>query len=126
MSLTHAVVWIDHESAKIFQVDRPQTEPMKVKTHHHYTRQHGSEIRTQHEFFAQVCDAVAGVSELLIAGSQNVHTDFHHFITKHRPALIHSIIRWEAVDRPTERQLAAFGRKFFAKHDRGAAESTVS
>ena len=118
MSLSHAVVWIDHYSAQLFQFDAEHVEAAKVKAHTHHTRQHGSSVRTEHEFFGEVCDALAGVGEALITGSHGTQADFRHYVEKHRPAVGKQIVGWETADHPTEGQLLALARKYFLKHDR--------
>ncbi len=59
MPLLHAVVWLDHRNAQIIQFDAEQVEARKLEAVSHDTRQHGSEVRTEHEFFGEVCDALA-------------------------------------------------------------------
>ena len=71
MNLNHAVLWIDHQTAQLLQFDEEHVQASKVKAHHHFTHQHGSEVRTQHEFFAHVCDALAEVPLLLVVGPRN-------------------------------------------------------
>ena len=68
MTHFHAVVWIDHQNAQILQFDAEQVQASKVKAHSHPTGQHGSGVRTQHEFFGQVCDALADIPEVLAVG----------------------------------------------------------
>ena len=51
MPLFHAVVWLDHQSAQVLQFDAAHVQSQKIKTHTHHTRQHGSLVRTEHEFF---------------------------------------------------------------------------
>ena len=51
MTSFHAVAHIDHESAQILQFDAEYVQSQKVKTHTHHTRQHGSDVRSEHEFF---------------------------------------------------------------------------
>ena len=118
MTLFHAVLWIDHHNARIQQFNSTDVESRKVKDHSHYTRQHGSDVRAIHEFFGEVCDALAGVSEILVTGSTQAQTDFRHYVEKHRPALVSHISGWETVDHPTDAQLVAIGRKFFDSVDR--------
>ncbi|MEO8137328.1 MAG: hypothetical protein ABI831_25520, partial [Betaproteobacteria bacterium] len=69
MTLFHAVVWIDHHNAQVLQFDADHMKSQKVKAHTHHTRQHGSKVRTEHEFFGEVCDSLAGVTEVLVTGS---------------------------------------------------------
>lgn len=118
MSLFHAVVRIDHHSAQILQFDAEHLEVHKVKAHSHHTRQHGSAVRSEHEFYAEVCDALKGVTEVLVTGAHKAQADFRHYVDKHRPAVGKQIVGWETVDNPTEGQLVAFARQYFLKHDR--------
>ena len=121
MSLFHAVVWIDHHNAYVMQFDAEHVQSQKVKAHTHHTRQHGSSVRTEHEFFGEVCDALAGITEVLVVGSHTAHADFRHYADRHRPNVVRQVIGWETVDHPTEGQLVAFARKYFLKHENMAA-----
>ena len=124
MPLFHAVVWIDHHNAQVLQFDSEQVHANQVHSHTHETRQHGSSVRTEHEFFGQVCDALAGINEVLVTGSHTAQADFRHYVDKHRPTVSAQISGWETVDKPTEGQLVALARKYFVKHDRMAGIPT--
>ncbi len=102
MSLFHAVVWIDHHTAQVLQFDAEHVEAQKVKSSGHHTKQHGSAVRTEHEFFGEVCDALAGINEVLVAGSHTAQSDFKHYVEKHRPALLAQIVGYETVDHPAK------------------------
>lgn len=125
MSFVHAVVWIDHTTAQVLQFNSEQVNAQKVKSHTHYTRQHGSGVRTEHEFFSEVCDALTGVNEVLVTGPHTAQEDFRHYISKHRPAMGKQIAGWEKVDHPSEGQLLAFARKYFVKHDQMVGAPTA-
>jgi hypothetical protein len=120
MSLSHAVVWLDHHSAQLLQFDADHVQTQKVKAHSHHTRQHGSGVRTEHEFFGELCDTLDGVTEVLVTGSRTPQADFRHYVDKHCPALVPRIIGWETVDHPSEGQLLAFARKYFTRDKRPA------
>jgi stalled ribosome rescue protein Dom34 len=124
MSLSQAVVWIDHQSAQVLQFDVDAVQVTKVKAHEQHTRQHGSDVRTEHEFFGAVCDALATIGEVLVTGSHTVQADFKHYVGKHRVALEKVIVGWETVDHPSEGQLVALAKKYFVKHDRMAGIPT--
>ena len=124
MSLFHAVVWIDHHSAQILQFDAEHVQAQKVKAHSHHTKQHGSTVRTEHEFFGEVCDALGDIAEVLISGSHTAQVDFKHYVDKHRPQLAPQIKGWETVDHPSDAQLVALARKYFVKYDRMAGGPT--
>lgn len=120
MSFSHAVLSIDHHSAQVLRFDAEHVQTSKVKEHTHHTPQHGSGVRTEHEFFAEVCAELAGIAEVLVAASHQTQADFRHYVGKHRPLVASQIVGWETIDHPTEGQLVAFARKYFIKYDRMA------
>jgi stalled ribosome rescue protein Dom34 len=124
MSLFHAVVWLDHHNAQILQFDPEHVQAQRVKAHSHQTRQHGSAVRSEHEFFGSVCDALAGIGEVLVTGPHTGLADFRHYVEKHRPQVQPQIVAYETVDHPSEAQLVALARRFFLKHDRMSGTPT--
>lgn len=126
MSLFHAVVWTDHQHAEVLQFNADEVQSRKLKAHSHPTAQHGSAVRAEHEFFGEVCSALDGIGEVLVTGSRTSLGDFRHYVEKHRPQLAPRLAGYEVVDHPTERQLVAFAREFFVKHDRMNGTPTPS
>ena len=126
MTLFHAVVWLDHQQAQVLQFDPEHVQAQKVKAHTHHTAQHGSGVRSQHEFFAHVCDALQGIPEVLVTGGRTALADFRHYLDKHRPALVPHVMGWEVVDHPTQNQLVALARQRFVAIDRMAGTPTPS
>ncbi len=124
MSLFHAVVWLDHHTAQVLQFDADQVQAQTVKSHSHPTRQHGSEVREQHEFYALVCAALADIREVLVTGGNTSLADFKHYADKHQPAVAARIVGYEPVDRPSDKQLVALARSYFVKADRMAGLPT--
>ena len=126
MTTFHAVVFVDHQSAQVLQFDAEHVQAQKVKAHTHHTAKHGSSVRTEHEFFGHVCDALAGIQEVLAVGPSTGVADFPHYVRKHRPELVPRIVDFQTVDHPTENQLVALARKYFLKYDRMAGTPTPS
>ena len=62
VTLFHAVVLIDHQQAEILQFDAEHVEAEKVRASTRHTRQHGSAVRSEHEYYAHVCDALEGIA----------------------------------------------------------------
>ena len=124
MTTLHAVVFIDHTQAQVLQFDAEHVQAEKVKTHTHQTRQHGSDVRSEHEYFGQVCDALNGIQEVLVTGPKTGLADFKHYADKHRPETAGRIVGYETVDHPSENQLVALARKYFLKYDRMAGNPT--
>lgn len=124
MTTQHAIVQVDHHSAQILQFDAEHVEAQRIKAHTHHTRQHGSAVRTEHEFFGHVCDALAGIPEVLVVGAHQAQADFKHYADKHRPETARRIVGYETTDHPTEKQLVAYARQYFFKYDRMAGHPT--
>ncbi|WP_428421156.1 hypothetical protein [Methylibium sp.] len=120
MSLFHAVVWTDHQTAQVLQFDAEHVLAQKVRAHTHHTAQHGSAVRSEHEFFGEVCDALDGINEVLVTGSHTALADFRHYADKHRPQTAARIVAYEVADHPSENQLIALARKYFLRHDQMA------
>ena len=124
MPTIHAVVHVDHQSARVLQFDAEHVQSQKIKTHSHHTRQHGSAARSEHEFFGHVCDALAGIQEVLVVGSHTAQADFRHYADKHRPETARRIVGYETTDHPTENQLVAIARQYSLKYDRMGGSPT--
>lgn len=118
MTHNRAVLTIDSHKAQFTKLDgeNPDTRHFKAKTHE--TRQHNSDVRDVHEFFAEVSDALAGTAQILVTGSHDGLNAYRHYVEKHRPQLAPHILGYEVTDHPTDGQLAAFARDFFDKHER--------
>ena len=118
MTTFHAVVFIDHQHAQVLQFDAEHVRAEKIKAHTHHTKQHGSQVRSEHEFFGHVCDALQGITEVLVTGPRTGIADFCHYAEKHRPQTARHIVAYETVDHPSDRQLVALARQYFLRHDR--------
>lgn len=117
MSLFHAVVFIDHHKAQVVQFGEGQLVDEKVHSHLQYTRQHASGVRSEHEFFAKVCDALEGIPEILVTGGHTANADFRHYLEKHRPLIAEKVMDYVVVDHPTEPELVVLARKHFLRLD---------
>ena len=124
MSTTPAVLWLDHQQALVLRLGADAVQSTRVHAHPHATPQHGSGVRTEHEFFAAVSAAVAGIDEVLVTGAHTALADLRHYVGKHAPAVAPRLVGYQVVDHPTENQLAALGRQFFCQRAAGLASAT--
>jgi hypothetical protein len=118
MSLTHAVIWTDHHTARVLEFDAEHVRAKKVRASSHYTRQHHSGVRTEHEFFADVCEAAKNLDEVLVTGSKTAIADLRHYAEKHRPHVAARIVGYEVVDHPSDSELIALAHRRFLETDR--------
>jgi hypothetical protein len=126
MTLFHAVAFIDHHSAQVLQFDAAHVEHRKVHEHFKFTRQHASGVRSEHEFFGMVCEALDGIAEVLVVGGHTALADFRHYVDTRRPATGKRIVGYDVVDHPTDNELVALARKHFAKIDQMAGTAPLS
>lgn len=93
----------------------------KVAVHRYDAGQHGAAVRSEHEFFAEVCESLESMTWVPIAGGRAAQVDFRRYLDKHRPAMLATIASWETIDHPTESQLLALARKYLGVHGRAVA-----
>ena len=125
MTMFHAVLTIDHQSAQVLQFDAEHVQSQRVRAHSQHKRRHGgTDVRAEHEFFGEVCDALQGIREVLVVGSRTGLADFRHYVEKHRPQCAAQIVAYEAVNQPTEAELLAMARRYFQKYDLMAGTPT--
>ena len=113
MKSSRCVAHLSHQSAEVIEWDADTMQVMKTERHHHATRQHGSEVRAQHEFFASVCDLLDRFAQVLVMGGHTTLSDFRHYVEKHRAQTATRIVGYDVVDQPTENQLVAQAHKRF-------------
>jgi stalled ribosome rescue protein Dom34 len=117
MTTFHAVVWIDHQNAQVLQFDDEHVQAQRVKAHTHHTRQHGTDVRHERAYYAEVAQTLVGVQEVLVVGPGTAPKDFRKHCDDYAPAIAEAIVETQPADHPSEHQLVALARKFFAKYD---------
>jgi hypothetical protein len=121
----HAIVWIDHREARIFEFSATDTERIVVHSHgsnhhlHHKSNSTGSgHVGIDTEFLGRVMAALGEVGAFLITGPAAAKSELNDYISKHSPALAKRISAVEALDHPSDGALVALARKFFKASDR--------
>lgn len=117
----HAVVWIDHHEARIFhfnvsEIDRLVLQPHNPTRHiHHKANTVGSgHAAEDHTYLQKVARAIADAGAILVTGPANAKTELVKHIERHMPALRAKIAGVETVDHPTDGELVAHARTYFA------------
>lgn len=121
MSAQHALVFIDHDHAKVFLVDRadPQGASLKQQAHHKTSTKHKTDGKAQHDhhLFDEVIKAMHGIEEILVVGPGTAKSELVHHIEKTARHLQPKLVGVEAVDHPTDAQLVALAKKKFKNID---------
>ncbi len=124
MNHRHAAVWLDHQEAKIYQIDPKDFEISKVNAPHHHVKRKAEEQgkhSVQHRYFDDISNLLKGSEELLIVGPSSAKLDFIRYLHKHEHALEAKVLGVETLDHPTDAQLVAYVRHYFKAVDNGSA-----
>ncbi len=120
MSLNHAVVWIDQETAHVIHFSRDAAESEVIKT----TSQHqkkgvlgGSSAEDDVSYLDEVSSALASAKEILIVGPGMEKLAFMRHLNKHHADTADKVVSVETVDHPNDGQLLSHARKYFVKAD---------
>lgn len=123
MSHFHAVVWLDHAEARVFQFSREDVEKQAVHGHKHHLHHKSGALGSGRDaadtaFFAEIGQALADSGEILVVGPGAAKLEFIRYVHKSLPQLESKILGVETVDHPSDGQLLAYARKYFHAKDR--------
>ena len=121
---THAVIWIDHKEARIFHVAPESTADTTVLSPQHHMHRHpkGYPDAKEHpedalHFFIEVARVLAGVDSVLIVGPASAKFEFFKYLSEHDHRLAAKVVGIETADHPTDGQIVARARTYFAAAD---------
>jgi stalled ribosome rescue protein Dom34 len=121
----HALIWIDHHQAKIYQFNVQEFAQSKVQStnphlhlHHKANTRGSGHAAVDHAFLEQVAKAISDSEAILITGPASAKDELAAHIRAHHPELAKHISGIEALDHPTDGELLALGRRFFRADDR--------
>lgn len=113
----HAVVWIDHLTAKIFSMGLTGVDTIVVPAHlssshlHHKANTIGSgKVENDPAFLVKVGQALQNCTDVVILGPGLEKVELQHHLQDTRPELT---LRVEASDHPTDNEIIARGKAFF-------------
>ena len=122
---THAVVWIDHNEARIFHVHPETADESRILSPQHHFHRHPKgrgEPREHpddaHRFFSETAHALAGVDALLIVGPASAKLEFFRYLHEHDRKLEATVVGIESADHPTGGEIVAHARSCFKASDR--------
>lgn len=120
----HAIVWIDHNEAKIFHFNVDDAEKAVVHPHHparhihHKANSIGSgHVAEDQAYYHAVAHEIESAGKILITGPANAKTELFKHIQQHDPQLTSKIAGIQALDHPSDGELLAYARKYFKAAD---------
>jgi len=122
---THAVIWIDHNEARILHVHPDAADETSVLAPQHHIHRHPKgrgEAREHpddaHRFFREVAQALEGSEAILIVGPSSAKLEFFRYLHEHVSDLASKVVGVETADHPTDGQIVARARIYFKASDR--------
>jgi hypothetical protein len=116
----HAVVWVDHLTAKIFPMGRAGVGEVVVHAHpssthlQHRANSIGSgRAEDDSSFLPAVADSLRFCRDILIVGPGIEKAALLHYLGENRKDLNATELHAEASDHPTDREIIALGRRRF-------------
>lgn len=120
MSHFHAVVWLDHNEARVMHVSPDDVEKSVIHPAippRHLQRKRGSVSGSRQPedqaYYHEVVEALSGAAEVLIVGPGHAKLELIKHIHAHDHEVVNRVVGVETVDHPGDGQLVAFARKYF-------------
>jgi stalled ribosome rescue protein Dom34 len=125
MNSKQVVVWIDHKEARIFPIEPVESAEVTITAPSHFIHHKhplGPESPKAHpddakRFFHEVTRTLEGVEAVLIVGPSTAKLELIKYVHQHDHLLEPRIVGVETVDHPTDGQLVAYAKKYFARTD---------
>ncbi len=121
----HAVVWIDHKEARVFEFSPEDVEKLVIHAHnaqrkvHHRAGTLGSgHAGEDAKFLHEVAEALAHPKEILITGPGKAKTSLMKHLSAHHHDIAARVMGIESADHPTDNQVVAHARAYFAVKDK--------
>ncbi len=120
----HAVAWLDHTEAHVMHFAKEEVEKFTAHAsdkHPHLHHKRGS-IGSGHRgedsaYYEAVVKLLGGAQEILVVGPGSAKLELVKHVHKHHPALVERVLGVETVDHPTDAQVVAHARSYFAARD---------
>jgi len=121
----HAVVWIDHQQAKVvhFNADASDAVVVHSSNPHLHLHHKANSIDSGHapvdkDFLERVAAAIAHTGAILVAGPGGAKAELLTYLNHSHKGIVARISAVEPMDHPTDGQLLAHARQFFKADDR--------
>lgn len=115
------ILWLDSAKAHVFEIN-PEMKAPQIKKyefeHRMKNKKDGHDHHVNETLFKEIADHVGSCKKLLVMGPGMAKTQFCSFLNEnYTHSLAKTIIGVETCDHPTDNQILAIARKFFAHYD---------
>ena len=130
----HAVVWLDHREAKVYEfnpddvqkfVIHAQGEPARHIHHKAGSLGSGHTAEDAH-YYHEIAEALAPLGEVLVVGPGQAKTALLKHLEAHDPKVASKIVGVESANHPSDGEVVAHARKYFKAKDRELPQRSKS
>jgi stalled ribosome rescue protein Dom34 len=134
MSHFHAVVWLDHSEAHVMHIAPDDVEKSVIHPSKPHQRLHAKggivgsgKPAEDKQYYHAVAEALKGAQEILVVGPAQAKLQLIKHLHAHDKSVADKVIGVESIDHPSDGQLVAYARKYFAVKDKmlGTAGSAL-
>jgi len=122
---THAVVWIDHNEARVFHVHPETANEVTILSPQHHFHRHakGAGEAREHpddakRFFHDVAHTLGAADAILIVGPSSAKLELFKHLHEHERSVSARVVGVESADHPTDGEIIARARSYFRASDR--------
>ena len=120
----HAVVWLDHTEAHVMHFAKEEVEKFTARASDKHPHLHHKRVATGSchrgedvAYFDAVVKLLGGAQEILIVGPGSAKLELVKHIHKHHAVMVSRVLGVESADHPTDGQVVAHARSYFAARD---------
>jgi stalled ribosome rescue protein Dom34 len=118
----HAVVWIDHQRARILHFNVEEADRTVIRDHivrdiRAHEKRTGHRTEENKPFFEDVAKAIDDAGAILIVGPAQEKDFFARFLAEKHPAIRAHVEGIEKADHPTDGELLDFARRYVKAAD---------
>ena len=118
----HAVVWIDHQRARILHFNVEEADRTSVRDHvirdlRAHEKRTGHRTEENKPFFEDVAKTIADAGAILIVGPAQEKDFFAKFLAEKHPAIRAHVEGVEKADHPSDGELLDFARRYVKASD---------
>ena len=129
MSLSHTIVWLDHQDAKIIDFSFDDKHVLNVhheggdrKLHHKVNTIGSGKTPEDPHYYHDIVTALGDAHEVLITGPGNAKLSLKKHLDKHYASLAKRVVGVETLDHPSAGELLAYARRYFKAVDQLAGD----
>jgi stalled ribosome rescue protein Dom34 len=121
----HAVVWIDHQQARIFRFETTDVDSTVIRSSHPHEHIHhkansgdSGHAPVDKAFLEQVAKGLSQAGTILIVGPASAKQELAAYLSEKQPGIAARVASVQPLDHPSDAEVVALARKFFNADDR--------